>query len=64
MKFRFVKKVEGSVPVYGGQTASTGDILEYQGHLAEKAKANPDFVMARESKKKGENPDDDDNPDS
>lgn len=47
MKFKLVKKVDGEVPCYGGKTAKTGDVIELNGHFAEKAKANPDFEVVR-----------------
>lgn len=54
MKFKFVKEVEGEVAVYGGQTAKTGDTVEFDGFFAEKAKANPDFEsLAPKAKAKG-----------
>lgn len=43
MKFRFIRQVDGEAPVYGGQTAKTGDIIELEGHLADKASRNPHF---------------------
>jgi len=54
MKFKFVKKVTGSVKVYDGATVKTGDVVEFDGHFAEKAKNNPDFetVVAKKAAKK------------
>lgn len=49
MKFKLIKQVGGEVPCYGGQTAKTGDVIELDGDLAEKAKNNPDFEVVRGS---------------
>lgn len=51
MKFKFVKKVNGDVPVYQGKKAKTGQTVEFTGYFAEKAKRNPDFEMVEEAKK-------------
>lgn len=52
MKFKFIKEVEGKVNAYGGNQVSTGDVIELEGFLAEKAMCNPDFeeVKARGNK--------------
>lgn len=50
MKFKLIKKGCKDVPVYGGQTASTGDYIELKGHLIEKASNNPDFEQAQGKK--------------
>lgn len=42
MKFKLVKEVSGSVPCYGFEI-KTGETIELEGRLADKAKANPDF---------------------
>lgn len=47
MKFKLIKEVEGEVNCYG-QMCKTGGTIELDGHLAEKAKANPDFVIPRQ----------------
>lgn len=53
MKFKFIKEVSSAVGVYGGNTVKTGDTIELEGFLAEKAKTNPDFkeVKPRGNKK-------------
>ena len=43
MQFRFIRQIDGEAPVYGGQFAKTGDIIELEGHLADKASRNPHF---------------------
>ena len=43
MKFEFVAKVDGPVMSYGGVMVSTGDVVEFDGWIAEKAKANPNY---------------------
>lgn len=42
-KFKLTKEVKSAVPVYGGKEAITGDVIELDGLLAEKARNNPDF---------------------
>lgn len=44
MKFRLIKAVDGSVPTYDGSRIRTGDVVELEGHFAEKAARNPDYV--------------------
>lgn len=51
MKFKLVKKVEGEVNCYGVQMCATGDTVDLPGHLAEKAKLNPDYEEVRKAKK-------------
>ena len=53
MKFKFVKKVDEPVLIYGGKEAATGDVVEYDGFIAEKCLKNPDFeeVKTRKPKK-------------
>lgn len=48
MKFEFIKEVSGEVPGYGGQSVKTGDIVDLDGHLASKAKGNPDYREPKE----------------
>lgn len=52
MKFLFIRQVDGEVPVYGGQFAKTGDTIELEGRLAEKAERNPHFEAVTDSPKK------------
>ena len=52
MKFKFIKQVDGEVNCYCGKTVKTGDVIELEGHFAEKAKANPDFEVVRVSTKR------------
>lgn len=52
MKFKFIKSNCKDAPIYGGQTASTGDHVDFDGHFAEKAKNNPDFELATIKTKK------------
>lgn len=47
MKFRFVKEVPEPVKNYGGELITTGDVVELTGHLAEKAKTNPNYELVR-----------------
>lgn len=49
MKFEYVKQVSEPVPSYGGQMVKTGDVVEIDGPLAAKAKANPDYRVCDES---------------
>lgn len=55
MKFLFVRKGMTDTPVYQGQTASTGDVVEFTGPFVAKAIRNPDFVakINKPTKKKG-----------
>jgi hypothetical protein len=47
MNFKFVKKVEGAVRTYGGGLITTGEVIELDGWLAEKALSNPDYKRVR-----------------
>jgi len=49
MNFELVKKVDEPVNAYGHKGIKTGDVIELDGRLAEKAKGNEDF---KESTKK------------
>ena len=51
MKFKLIKPDCKDVPAYG-QTASTGETIELDGHLAEKAERNPDFEAVKPGRKK------------
>lgn len=42
MKFEFIKEVDAPVMSYGVMV-STGDVVEFDGWLAEKAKSNPNY---------------------
>lgn len=54
MRFRFVKKADGRVKTYQGQTVSTGEEIEFTGDFVQKAIANPDYeaVQVESPKKK------------
>jgi hypothetical protein len=43
MKFKYVGKAV-KTQVYNGLIVSPGDVVEYEGHFADKALRNPDFV--------------------
>lgn len=43
MNFRYVAQGKKNAPVYQGQTASTGEVLEFTGPFVAKAIRNPDF---------------------
>ena len=53
MKFKFTKKVDAPVQAYG-HTVTTDDVIELGGHLAQKAKNNPDFVIPRDRNPDGD----------
>ena len=48
MKFQFVAEVSEPVLSYGVMV-STGDVVEFEGWLAEKAKENPNYRLLDES---------------
>lgn len=50
--FKLVKDDCKDVPVYGGETLSTGDTIELEGFLAEKAEKNPDFEAVKAKRRK------------
>ncbi len=54
MKFRLVKEGCVKVNAYHKEGISTGDVVELEGHFAEKANNNPDFkkVATRNRKPK------------
>jgi len=52
MKFKFIKKVEGSVGAYGIKSLKTGDEVELEGRYAEKASNNPDFEAKKPAAEK------------
>ena len=49
MKFQFVKEVEGKVLGYDGVMVTTGDVVEYDGHFAQKAMRNKDYQAVGET---------------
>ena len=53
MKFKLIKKDCVDVRCYGQAGFSTGDIVDFDGHLADKAQANPNYekVIAKTVKK-------------
>lgn len=51
MKFRFVRKGKTNAPVYQGQKASTGDVVEFTGTFVAKAIRNPDFEALQSPEK-------------
>ena len=56
MKFKFIKKVDKAVPVYGGKMANTGDIVDIDQRLVEKAMRDPNYEeVVKERAKKGKN---------
>lgn len=42
-KFKLVKKVDEPVVCYTGEMIETGDTIELDGHLATKARKNPNY---------------------
>lgn len=52
MKFIYTRKGMTDTPVYQGQKASTGDIVEFTGTFIDKAMRNPDFEAIQSPKKK------------
>ena len=54
MKFKFVKEIEGECSCYGVTGVKTGDEIDLEGRLADKAAKNKDFE-ASAPKKEGKN---------
>ena len=55
MKFKLIKEGCDNVGAYGVNGISTGDTIELDGLMAEKASNNPDFKhMTRKTKKKAD----------
>lgn len=52
MKFKLIAKFDEPVNCYTGEKISTGDIIELDGHLAEKASKNPNYQEVKKVVKK------------
>lgn len=48
MKFKRVNKIEGKATAYGVDNIATGETVELEGHLAEKAKRNPNYELVND----------------
>jgi len=45
MKFRFIKEVTEPEQTYNMNMAMTGDVFEYEGYVADKAKIDRSYVL-------------------
>jgi hypothetical protein len=52
VKFRFITQVDEPVNSYGGVQVSTGDIVELDGPLADKASRNPNYEVVKPGRPK------------
>lgn len=51
-KFKFIKEVEGEVNSYLGTPIKTGDTLELNDYLSDKARKNPNYEEVKRGPKK------------
>jgi len=54
MKFKLIKEFADPVRCYNGEMIKTGDVITLSGHLAQKARNNPNYAEVRAKKSKGE----------
>lgn len=50
MKFKLIKPNCENTTCYGQEGIKTGDVVEFTGHLIQKARANPNYQEVRDKK--------------
>ena len=58
MKFKLIAEFDKPVRCYTGEMISTGDVIELDGHLADKARNNPNYKEVKRGPNKAKKDDD------